>query len=53
MKFLLIDRLRKEMNIDMKYSDNDIVYKFGLTKSFEMRKNGHKSEYKKIDKLII
>jgi hypothetical protein len=44
--------LRKEMNIDMKYKDDDIVYKFGLTKSFEVRKNGHKSEYKKIDNLI-
>lgn len=44
--------LRKDMNIDMKYKDDDIVYKFGLTKSFEIRKNGHKSEYKKIENLI-
>lgn len=44
--------LRKNMNIDMKYKDDDIVYKFGLTKSFEIRKNGHKSEYKKIENLI-
>ena len=50
--FNTVGVLRKEMNIDMKYSDNDIVYKFGLTKSFEMRKNGHKSEYKKIENLI-
>ena len=50
--FNTVGVLRNEMNIDIKYSDNDIVYKFGLTKSFETRKNGHKSEYKKIDNLI-
>jgi hypothetical protein len=50
--FNTVGVLRKEMNIDMKYKDDDIVYKFGLTKSFEVRKNGHKSEYKKIDNLI-
>jgi len=50
--FNTVGVLRKEMNIDMKYKDEDIVYKFGLTKSFEARKNGHKSEYKKIDNLI-
>ena len=44
--------LRKEMNIGADISDDSVVYKFGLTKSFEVRKNGHKSEYKKIDKLI-
>ena len=50
--FNTVGVLRKEMNIDMKYKDDDIVYKFGLTKSFEIRKNGHKSEYKKIENLI-
>ena len=50
--FNTVGILRKEMNIDMKYKDDDIVYKFGLTKSFEIRKNGHKSEYKKIENLI-
>jgi hypothetical protein len=50
--FNKVKNLRKEMNIDMKYKDDDIVYKFGLTKSFEIRKNGHKSEYKKIENLI-
>ena len=50
--FNTVGILRKEMNIDMKYKDEDIVYKFGLTKSFEIRKNGHKSEYKKIENLI-
>lgn len=50
--FNTVGVLRKEMNIDIKYKDDDIVYKFGLTKSFEIRKNGHKSEYKKIENLI-
>ena len=50
--FNTVDKLRDIMKIDMKYNDNDIVYKFGLTKSFEARKNGHKSEYKKIENLI-
>lgn len=50
--FNTVDKLRDVMKIDMKYNDNDIVYKFGLTKSFEARKNGHKSEYKKIENLI-
>jgi hypothetical protein len=40
------------MNIDNKYSDDSVVYKFGLTKSFESRKNGHKSEYKKLENFI-
>ena len=30
--FNTVKTLRKEMNIDMKYKDEDIVYKFGLTK---------------------
>jgi hypothetical protein len=40
------------MNIDNNYSDDSVVYKFGLTKSFESRKNGHKSEYKKLENFI-
>jgi len=44
--------LRNVMNIDNKYPDDAVVYKFGLTKSFESRKNGHKSEYKKLENFI-
>jgi hypothetical protein len=40
--------LRKLMNLDDKYNDNDCIYKFGLTKDLEDRKNGHKSEYKEL-----
>jgi len=47
-----VKTLRKLMNISSEYKDDDIVYKFGLTKSFETRKNGHKSEYKDIANLI-
>ena len=50
--FNTVSILRENMNIDKKYSNDSIVYKFGLTKSFEIRKNGHKNEYKKLDKLI-
>jgi hypothetical protein len=50
--FNTVGKLRNIMNIDNKYKDDDIVYKFGLTKSFENRKNGHKSEYKNIEKYI-
>ena len=35
-----VKTLRNSMNIDSKYNDDDIVYKFGLTSSFENRKNG-------------
>lgn len=47
-----VKTLREKMNIDMKYNDEDYVYKYGLTNSFEQRKNGHKSEYKDIEDLI-
>lgn len=47
-----VKTLRNTMNISNIHNDNDIVYKFGLTKSFEIRKNGHKTEYKELDKLI-
>jgi hypothetical protein len=50
--FNTVDKLKDIMNITNNYSDESVVYKFGLTKSFETRKNGHKSEYKKLDKLI-
>ena len=50
--FNKVSVLRESMNIDSKFMDDDIVYKFGLTKSFEQRKNGHKTEYKKIESLI-
>ena len=47
-----VKTLREEMKLDESYDDNDIVFKFGLTKSFEKRKYGHKSEFKKINHLI-
>jgi hypothetical protein len=50
--FNKVSILRETMNIDSKYHDDDIVYKFGLTKSFEQRKNGHKTEYKKLETII-
>ena len=50
--FNTVKKLRNIMNIDNKYSDDSVVYKYGLTKSFESRKNGHKSEYKKLEKFI-
>lgn len=50
--FNTVSVLRNTMNIDKNISDDAVVYKFGLTKSFESRKNGHKSEYKELDKLI-
>jgi hypothetical protein len=46
--FNTVKSLRNIMNIDNNYNDNDCVYKFGLTNSFEQRKNGHKAEYKEI-----
>lgn len=50
--FNTVKTLRNDMNIDNNIPDDSLVYKFGLTKSFESRKNGHKSEYKELDKLI-
>jgi hypothetical protein len=46
--FNTVGKLRNVMNIDNSFSDDSIVYKFGLTKSFETRKNGHKNEYKEL-----
>jgi hypothetical protein len=43
-----VKNVRDIMDIDDKYADTDVVYKFGLTKDFEARKNGHKSEYKEL-----
>lgn len=51
--FNTVEKLRKNLNIDEKYNDNDIVYKFGLTKSFETRKNGHKNEYKEMEEMKL
>jgi len=50
--FNTVKELRNIMNIDSKYPDDSVVYKFGLTKSFESRKNGHKAEYKKLENFI-
>lgn len=40
------------MNIDPSIPSDWIIYKYGLTKSFSTRKNGHKAEYKTITDLI-
>jgi hypothetical protein len=40
------------MNIDDIHLNESVVYKYGMTKSFESRKNGHNQEYKKLDGLI-
>jgi len=50
--FNTVDKLRNIMKINESYKDDDVVYKFGLTKSFEKRKNGHRNEYKKLENLI-
>jgi hypothetical protein len=47
-----VDVLRNEMNIDMSYPNDSIVYKFGKTIDFETRKNGHKQDFKKINHLL-
>lgn len=46
--FNKVGPLREIMKIGDNYNDDDIVYKFGLTKSFKERKNGHKNEYKEL-----
>ncbi len=50
--FNYVSVLREKINIDKKYNDNSIVYKFGYTNNFEERKNGHKKEYKDLADLI-
>ena len=50
--FNTVDKLKDVMNINNNFSNDSVVCKFGLTKSFINRKNGHKSEYKKLEKLI-
>ena len=50
--FGTVDKLKSVMNIDNDVSNDAIVYKFGLTKSFENRKNGHKTEYKELKNYI-
>jgi len=47
--FGTVKSLRESMAIDSKYNDNDMVFKFGLTKSFEQRNSKHKSEYKELN----
>lgn len=44
--------LRKSMDIDDKYNDEDIVCKFGLSKDFNKRMNGHAQEFKSIKNKI-
>ena len=43
-----VKNLRTVMNIDCKYNDTDLVYKFGLTKDFDNRTDGHKNTFKDI-----
>ena len=50
--FNTVSNLRSIMNINNSYADDDVVYKFGLTKSFESRKNGHTHEYKELKEKI-
>jgi len=50
--FNTVDKLKDIMNINDTYSNESVIYKFGLTKSFETRKYGHKNEYKKLEKVI-
>jgi len=40
--------LKQKMKINDDHDDKNIVYKFGLTKDFNQRKNGHKNEYKEL-----
>jgi hypothetical protein len=41
-----VEALRASMNLPESYAADSIVYKFGLTRDFEQRKNGHTAEYK-------
>ena len=50
--FDTVDKLRNIMNINDNYPNDAIVYKFGLTKNFEDRKNGHKTEYKELKNIV-
>ena len=50
--FNTVGILREKMNIDPFIPCDWIIYKYGLTKSFSTRKNGHKAEYKTIADLI-
>lgn len=47
-----VGKLRKELNIPEKFGDNDVVYKFGLTKTFNDTKYSDISKYDKIQNLI-
>lgn len=46
--FNSVKHLRKAMKIPKEYTDDSMVFKLGLTKDFETRKNGHKQEYKEL-----
>ena len=43
-----VKTLRTHMNIPQSYTDNMIVFKYGQTKDFEDRKNGHRQMFKSI-----
>jgi len=47
-----VSELRELMNIDKSIDGNSIVYKFGLSKTFENRTYKHKSEFKELTEKI-
>jgi hypothetical protein len=51
-QFASVKNLRKKMNIGDDHNDTDIVYKFGLSTDFAVRKNGHRAEYKELTDCI-
>jgi hypothetical protein len=51
--FGFVRDLRKSMNIDEKYDDNDVVYKFGFTKNLPIRTQQHQKEYGSIKNVTL
>lgn len=47
-----VENLREVMNIGEEYDDSMYVCKYGFSKDFDDRKNGHKTEFKQIQKYI-
>ncbi len=47
-----VKTLRSHMNIPHTYADDMIVFKYGQTKDFEDRKNGHRQMFKSINNYI-
>uniref|UniRef100_A0A6C0LTG8 Bro-N domain-containing protein n=1 Tax=viral metagenome TaxID=1070528 RepID=A0A6C0LTG8_9ZZZZ len=44
----IVKKLRKELNIDNKYDDNDYVYKWGMSIDLERRTKEHEKSYSKL-----